>query len=447
MSRQPRRLIPIGLSLAGSGGRRASALGRILGRLSWTITDQSLLGASNFAATLLLARWLPPAEFGGYVAASAIFWMVTSAYSGLVTEPMMVFSAGRFSDDVPAYFGVLVLLNVCVSLIIVAGLAAGGGLLIVVGGSLRVGLAVLGYALATPAILLLAMLRRAVYAYSRPQRAAVAAGIYMVALIALIYVCHRADQLSALTAPMTAAGASLLAAAGVFRRNRSQFRGPRQRGLIWNVMVAHWEYGRWAVVSGALTWVPACFYYLIMPVFVGLGANGALRALMTLVLPANQINNAMTLLLLPAFGRVRGDGRAPRLLWTNLCLLVGASSLYALVIALFAGALMDLFYGGLYNQYADVAWLVGLTAVPTAATAVLGSWLRANERPDRVLGAYVASTVSTFGFGVLAVALWGVFGAVIGLLMGYATTSVVMLWWAARMPRDEMRVLAVTRPG
>jgi O-antigen/teichoic acid export membrane protein len=60
---------------------------------------------------------------------------------------------------------------------------------------------------------------------------------------------------------------------------------------------------------------------------------------------------------------------------------------------------------------------------------VFGSALRAYERPDRVLMAYVFSTAVTCIFGVAAVATWGLLGAILGLLGGYLTTMLAMFWW------------------
>jgi O-antigen/teichoic acid export membrane protein len=106
-----------------------------------------------------------------------------------------------------------------------------------------------------------------------------------------------------------------------------------------------------------------------------------------------------------------------------------------------------LLYSGRYTQYANFAWLVGLIALPTAAIAALGSALRAYERPDRVLWAYVVSAVVTCTFGVAAVATWGLLGAILGLLGGYVTTMLVMLWWVLRTDaRPEPRT-ATGQPG
>jgi O-antigen/teichoic acid export membrane protein len=405
--------------------------GGIFSQISWTVVDQALLGLSNFAANLVLARWLPPGEYGGYVAASAVFWLTASAYGGLLTEPMMVFGSGQFRDRLSSYFAILAVLHCCISAIIGGGLSA-VGLALMLSGSKASGSSMLGYALATPVVLLLTLFRGSFYVRSLPRLAAGAGALYMVGMVAIMYALYRLAALSAFTAPLGAAAASVLAIGSMIATGRFKLWSPRQGEFTRRIVIAHWRYGRWAFLSGIATWVPACLYYLIVPLLVGLEANAALNALMILVLPATHLNSASTFLLVPAFGRLRQYRRAASFVWIAMVVLVAGASFYAVLVGLFGRPLIDLLYRGRYTQYADFAWLVGLIALPTAAIAALGSALRACERPDRVLWAYVTSTAVTCVFGVAAVAIWGLLGAILGLLGGYVTTMLVMLWWVLR---------------
>jgi O-antigen/teichoic acid export membrane protein len=97
--------------------------------------------------------------------------------------------------------------------------------------------------------------------------------------------------------------------------------------------------------------------------------------------------------------------------------------------------LIDIVYRGRYTQYADLAWLIGLIVLPEAAIATLGPALRAHERPDRELSAYVASAAVSC-IGIAAIARWGLVGAVLGLLAAHVTTMLVEFWWVLR---PEMR--------
>jgi O-antigen/teichoic acid export membrane protein len=417
-------------------GSRMSSAGRRCGvsQVSWTVVDQFLLAVANFAANLALARWLTPVQYGGYVSAGALFWIFFAAHSGLLSEPMMVFGSGRFRDRGSSYFGVLAVFHWCISAMISGGLAA-TGLALLLWGSTASGLGMLGYALGAPAVALLWLLRRTFYLWSHPRLAAVAGGVYLAGMLAILCALYRSAVLSSLTAPLAMAGASVLAIASMLAMRRLPLWTSWRDDFMREVASAHWRYGRWAVVTGIFTWVPGSLYYLIVPLLAGLEANAALNALWNLVMPALHLSQALTLLLVPAFSRVRQDRGSASLTWTALLVLVAGASLYALLIGLFGGPLVDMMYSGRYTQYAHFAWLMGLIALPSAAIAALGSVLRAYERADLVFSAYVVSTAVTCVFGVAAVATWGLLGAILGLLAGYAATMLVMFWWVLRADR------------
>jgi O-antigen/teichoic acid export membrane protein len=421
------------------------SLRRITGQVFWTIVDQGLLGLSNFGANLVLARWLTPGEYGGYAAASAVFWLVGGAHGGVLTDPMMVFGSGRFRDRLSSYFAVLAVIHWCVSAMIAVGLAA-AGLALLCWGSKASGAGMLGYAAAAPVILFQLLFRRTFYVQLIPRLAAIAGGVYLVGMFAIMYLLYRSAALSAFTAPLAAAGASVLAIGGIMAMGHVKLWSPRQGGFMRQVATAHWRYGRWSLVTAIVSWAPGSLYYLIVPSLVGLDANGALNALIILTVPAAQVYMAFTFLLVPTFGRMRRRGSAAPLVWKALGVLVASACLYALLIFMFGQPLMDLLYRGRYTQYARFAWLIGLIAPPTAAIAVLGSVLRACERPDRVFWAYVMSTAVTCVFGVAAVAIWGLLGAVLGLLGGYVTTMLAMLWWVLRTDAWPQLRTATVKP-
>jgi O-antigen/teichoic acid export membrane protein len=263
---------------------------------------------------------------------------------------------------------------------------------------------------------------------------------------------YRTISLSSFTAPLAAAAASFFAIATIFAVQPFRLWPSCWHGFTREIVTAHWRYGRWGVLSGivswAVSWSPGGLYYLlIVPLLAGLQDTAALSALWNLVMPEIQLNLALTLLLVPAFGRMRRDLRAASLMWIALFALLAAASLYAVIIGLFGGPLIDVVYRGRYAQYAHFAWLVGLAALPTAAITVFESALRACERPDRVLSAYIVSAAVTCSFGVAAVAAWGLLGAIMGLLASCVTVLLVELWWVLRTDTwQEKRAAAGPSP-
>jgi len=426
------QIAPREVSTDGAGTRVWVAwLRRAIGRASWAAIDQALFGLANFAANLALARWFTRAEFGGYMAASGVFWILATVHTGLLTEPLMVFGSGRFRNRLSSYLTVLVVAHWCVSAVIAAVLAS-AGLALMCWGSKISGASMLGYALASPVILLLWLFRRTFYVESAPRLAVGGSAIYMMGMLVIIYALYRSNALSSVTAPLAAASASILAIGGFIAGRRFEPLSLWRGDFVRQVTTAHWRYGRWAVVTGIVSAASGPLYYIVVPLLVGLDANGALNALWNLVMPALQLTGSFAFLLVPAFCRVRQREQGASLVWIALLVLVAGASLYALLVGLFGRQLIEALYRGRYTQYAEFAWLIGLLALPTAAVMVLGSALQAYERPDRVLWANMISAAVTCSFGVAAIAIWGLLGAILGLLAGSVTTMLVELWWLLR---------------
>src|SRR5438552_12946450 len=94
--------------------------------LSWgskgvlTLTDQGLIGGSNFVIGILLARQLSPVQYGAYALAFEIFTVLSLAYACLILEPMLVFGPSTYRDHFQSYLGVLLWGHFAVALAIAA---------------------------------------------------------------------------------------------------------------------------------------------------------------------------------------------------------------------------------------------------------------------------------------------------------------------------------------
>jgi O-antigen/teichoic acid export membrane protein len=418
------------------------ALGRVVGRASWAVADQALYSASTFTLNLLLALWVTPAEYGGYMAATATFWVALLVYDALLMQPMMVFGSVRYHDRPTAYLAILMFFHWCASAIISAALAV-GGLALMFWGSRTAGSALLGYAAAVPLMLLLWLVRRRFYVWGHVRLAAVAGVIYMFGMFAITFALHRSGMLSPFTAPLAAGAASALAVAALVGMRHFRLRSSGAGEFSREVARAHWRYSRWAVLTAVIAWARGGIYFLVVPALVGLPANAALNVLWNLVAPAILVSYVAPQLLVPTFSRARQDRRAAPLMWVVLPVLVAGASLYALFVGLFGGTLIDFVYRGRYSQYNDLAWLIGLIVPPTAAFMTFQAFLRAHERPDREFSAYVCATLVTC-FGIVAIEAWGLFGAIIGLLASAVATMLVMFWWVLRMSYAETPGVPVT---
>src|SRR5438445_11830963 len=70
------------------------------------IIDQGLISGSNFLIAVLLARWLPPEQYGAFALAFECFVLLYDVYNGLIIEPMSVLGSSTYKDCFREYLGV-----------------------------------------------------------------------------------------------------------------------------------------------------------------------------------------------------------------------------------------------------------------------------------------------------------------------------------------------------
>lgn len=399
--------------------------GGLLTKGFWAVMDQGLFAVSNFLLNVLLARWLPPPEYGAFTVAFTVFLLLGTFHSALLTEPMLVFGPGRYQGRRGEYLGAL--LTGHWGVVIFGSLLLGVcGWAIGVFGSKALATALLGFALAGPAILLLWFMRRACYIRLEPHLAASGGLVYLVLMGSGLFELSRHVRLSMPAALWVMGGASLIASIWLAARLRLSVRPAAATAVAREALRDHWEYGRWSVATMTLIWIPGNVHYLLLPLWRGLGASGAFKAVTNLILPVQHMYTALAVLLVPALVRARGEAEFGRLTHLSVALVTAASLAYCILLIVFHGPVMTWLYGGRYDEYVDVLWMLGFVLVASGAASILGGALRALERPDQVFWAYGLSTIVVLTAGLWATVAWGVMGAGLGLVLSSAARAAAM---------------------
>jgi len=403
--------------------------------LSWTtkgslaIADQGLFAGSNFLLNVLLARWLAPADYGAFALAYSVFLLFGVFHTAILTEPMLVFGPGKYRERFPEYLGILLRGHFALMLPGAALLAAAALLLGWVY-SPAVERAFLALALAGPFILLLWLLRRAFYVRLNPGWSAVGGGVYLAILLAGVLALRAAGRLSPATGFLAMAVASLITCLVLFALLRPKL--GTESSTMRAVASDHWRYGKWAAATAGPAWFSSNIYYLVLPAWVGLAETGALRALFNLAMPPCHSISALSVILLPVLVRDRQEGGTRAMNRTmKLCLglfLLGSGCYLALLWG-FRWEILQFVYAGKYTGYAFWPLLVvGLLPFAVSIGAVLGSALRALERPDSVFWAAVASSIVALAVGAPLAAILSVSGALAGLVISFLSTGAVLLF-------------------
>jgi O-antigen/teichoic acid export membrane protein len=414
--------------------------------VSWTakgslaILDQGLFAGTNFVANILLARWLAPDEYGAFALAFSIFLLAGMFHTALLTEPMMVFGPAKYLARFEHYLGLLFRAHWAVTAVLSLLLLGAALISEWLSGPLA-GWALAGAALAAPCILFLWLVRRAFYACLRPAWAAAGGAFYCLLFLPLIVLLRAAGILAAATALAAMGGAALAVATLLVFRLHPRWRladeGPRLR----EVAADHWRYGRWSAATASVAWFPASIYFVLLPVWFGLAEAGALKALMNLAMPVLQSVTALGVLLLPLLVRHRSEGGSRKMARTMrrfFVLFLSGAALYGLLLWVFRFQVLEVFYGGKYNQYAFLPFLLaGLLPLAACVSLPFEMGLRALERPDLIFKSYAAATVISLLCGVPLSAAFGSSGALAGMIVFGLATGLLSSRYCRRQSTQE----------
>jgi O-antigen/teichoic acid export membrane protein len=403
----------------------------------FAILDQGLFAGTNFLANVLLARWLEPAEYGVFAIAYSVFVCLATFHTALLTEPMLIFGAGKYAEHFPQYLGLLLYghWGVTGMMALLVGAAAllcwwcGAGALAQVLAAL---------ALALPCILLQWLVRRAFYVRFQPHWSAVGGVLYLVLMLAGMQGVYWFNGLSPASALATMGFASLVVGLILTMPLRSQGDATTPWPAPRTVLADHWWYGKWASATTAAIWVSREISYPLLPAWVGLEGSAAVRALMNLVMPLLHVNGAIVVLLMPrCVEALQADGKARlnRFLRLAFILLATGAVLYWGILLACRHTLLLWLYGGRYGEYADLLLLAGFLPLSEAAMGVLSTALRAVERPDVIFRCQLVALGVTLTGGLWLLAVYGVAGAVVGRLVASLAAAITLMWCYVSPPR------------
>jgi len=397
------------------------------------LLDFGLYSGSNFLLGILLARWMAPEQYGAYALVFSIFILVTFLYQALLLEPLSVFSGTTYSSNLRGYLKSNFWLHWGVSAVIcvvMAGIAIAAKLW---WHSPVAALAFAGMTAATPFILIHALGRRSFYLKLSPGPAAFGSSFYCLLVVSGSFLVYRLGWLSAFTAFLVMGFAALVGGViMVFQLNAKlePATAPMHLSETWK---KHWNYGKWALGTCIVGWIPTYVYIPVVSKFHGLAAAAELRALMNLGGPVLQTYAALSMLFLPFAARVQGTegAKGSNALTRKLAALFIAGALaYWVVLIPLRRPVFALLYAG---KYMDASALLPLFAAETVIwSAALGPAivLRAMEYPRSLFFANGAASLVALLFGIPATRYFGLHGVIWSMVLAnvlYVIVAFILL--------------------
>jgi O-antigen/teichoic acid export membrane protein len=385
------------------------------------LLDQGIFAGSNFVMSILLARWMPPEQYGAYAVAFAVFLFLVNFHQSLLLEPMLVFGSSVYRSCLRGYMKSLLLSHAVMSLVMSMGLCIAAVVTLKYGHANALPGALVGIAVAAPTVLLFWVTKRIFYLKLSPAPSAAGATLYCILTMGgLAFVYQHSHTLSPMAAFLLMGfgglGASL-ALLVYLRRKLPQTPDAPRLGDTWR---RHWRYGRWALAANIMMWVPINAFYPILSKFSGMAQAGELKALMNFASPMLQACAALHTLLLPYSARVleqRPSDGVSVILRRMTFLCVACAVPYWIVLLLFRGTAFRLLYSGRYTEVAYLLPVVALASVAGSAFFGPSIVLRSLEAPRLIFAAVAVSSLISFLIGIPLTRAWGVSGAVWSIVL------------------------------
>jgi O-antigen/teichoic acid export membrane protein len=393
---------------------------------------------------LFLARWLTTEGYGAFAVAFATFLFVSGFHSVLLLEPMSVFGPASYALNTVRYFRAQLRVHFLLTAVLSVSLLLIAAAMSILGINRELVLATAASAVAFPLVLFLWLVRRMCYVVHRPAIAVWASASYFVSLLVGLFSMRGLGRMNPATAMVLMAVAS---AAAILVPLRKLGILSAQCGIPYpwkEVLRENWTYGRWLVASTTLFSVASQAQTYLAAALLGLGSAGVLRAMQMPSLVMTQVVSAIGLLLLPTLARDYGLGHIDQLrkkaVYASV-VLAAAALIYAVALGIFAKPIESLMYAGRFSSSAWLIPVLGLVPVCTAFAAGFTMALRACQKPHFDLLANAISAPVGLVTAVLFIKLWGLGGASVSLVAGFAVYAAVffrsfLLWSGCRSPFD-----------
>jgi len=243
----------------------------------------------------------------------------------------------------------------------------------------------------------------------------VASGLWLLAK------AHRLDSFSVFL--ILALG--WITAGAVFGRNL-RFGKPTQPFLALEPQYwrEHWNYSKWVLSTALVFQFTTQGYYWIVAGFLSVKEVAELRVTQMIVAPIDQVFIALSFLLVPALAARYATKRMEEFLSFSkryLMAIVGATSVFVLIVRLAGRPVMHWLYAGKFDDLAPMLYILAFLPLIMGIGNVMGSALNAAEKPKLVFYAYLCSGTATLLGGIPLVIRFGLMGAVYGMLLSGVT--------------------------
>jgi len=405
------------------------------------VLDQGLFSSANYIVVMLSAKWMSEMNYGAFSIAFALSIFIFVLYNALIIEPLLVFSAGRYSLQRYKYFAITNCFHLIFCLIAIALLA----IIFFVCKLLElveISDVMLSMIFSQPFILFSIMARRLCMVLFKIQLAVVGSAIYFFILCMGAYFLNENNFLTgkSLIALMGASSAvsGIIIYKIIFKNKRLTL--IRKRYLV-TVLRRQLHYSKWPLFTRIPMQAPHFLFSIIIPYFGGLSAAASYRALLNMVTPIQQLNSVISVFLIPSFVRSKNTSIFKLIVSKALVIILLVNVFYSIVMILMYEEINYFVYDGKYSINNYVIWILGIQTILSGLVLLLSSIAKALEKPIYIFKATMITSIIAIGLGMLLIVKLSYPGAVISVAVINIFSAIILYYLLYANERNYFREL------
>lgn len=399
--------------------------------------DQGVISLGNFAAAVLLARFVSPTELGIYTVGYLAVFLIRAIQEGIIIQPLNSFGAVMDDDDFPAYASTTGVFQLML-MFITAGSAALVGWLLTLLGNDMAGPAIFSLWFAFSGWQVQEFLRRVFYTRGEVLKAVINTVLSNLIRLGVIWwmgTHHMLNGVQGLNAIAWGALAAFIL--GMIQGRRYWSRHLLNFKQTW---LQNWRFGRWVLGGTLANWVTVQFYPILTAGMISFAAAGAYQALQNLVAPVHVLLRAADTFLTPRIAKIfHKDGYHKLGKTLALTYLITGIPVAALLFCAveFAEPLLRLVRDDTYLPFSKGIILLAIFYALWYAYSPLQTTLKSIRHSEPIFLANIVAMGSMFTVGLVMIRTWGVYGTMAGQAVNALIINIVLwLSWRKLMRKE-----------
>lgn len=394
---------------------------------SVVIVDQGIVSGVRFVIALLLARYVTPAEYGGFVLAYGVLMLVNYIQVSYILMPMSVIGPSLDGEELRNYYSSLLKIQVVLSTVMSIILVVTSHFWLLWFKEPGIDTIFMAMGFSAFAVQMQEFFRKIFLNHFHLKKAILNDAMCYLGQLVGIFILIWNRNISSVLVFWVITIFSLVAAFLGYCLCRKLFKIKTQN--LKQIVIKQFHYGKWLLASMTTQWISGQIYIFIAASFLSISAAGILGACRNLFGIINVGLTGIRNYLLP-YGSQKYSLQGISFLkrYFKKIYMIGSISIifYALMISLFSKQIIDFLYRGQYRGFEYVVTMFAVLSLVNFFTFPPDTVLLIMKKTEGIFKSYLISSIISLVIAFPLIKFLDITGALIGMIATQILLAMVL---------------------